>query len=112
MDIMKLETLRDSLERMDPIHQERIFEILKDKNIEYTKNKNGVFVNMSLFTNTIIEEINNYLLYVRLQQRQLQEGEKNKEIYKNIINNDIQKNSITSETNNTLKDNRDKMYLQ
>ena len=105
MDSMKLETLRDSLEKMEPIHQKRIFEILKNKNIEYTKNTNGVFINMSLFTNTIIEEINNYLLYVKLQQKQLQQGEKDKELYKKIINSD-------STENNIIKDNKDKVYLE
>ena len=105
MDIIKLETLRDSLEKMEPIHQKRIFEILKNKNIEYTKNTNGVFINMSLFTNTIIEEINNYLLYVKLQQKQLQQGEKDKELYKKIINSD-------STENNIIKDNKDKVYLE
>ena len=109
MDIIKLENLRDSLEKMEPIHQERIFEILKSKNIEYTKNINGVFVNMSLFTLNIIEEINNYLLYVRLQQRQLEQGESDKEEYKKLINNTITKNSVIR---NNDKDNKGNLYLE
>jgi hypothetical protein len=109
MDIIKLENLRDSLEKMEPIHQERIFEILKNKNIEFTKNINGVFVNMSLFTLNIIEEINNYLLYVRLQQRQLEQGESDKEEYKKLINNTITENAVIR---NNDKDNKGNLYLE
>jgi hypothetical protein len=109
MDIIKLENLRDSLEKMEPIHQERIFEILKNKKIEFTKNINGVFVNMSLFTLNIIEEINNYLLYVRLQQRQLEQGESDKEEYKKLINNTITENAVIR---NNDKDNKGNLYLE
>ena len=82
MEEVTLECLRDDIEKMDKIHQERIFSILRDSKIDYTKNSNGVFINMSLLNKKIIEEIKNYILYVELQQQQLNKVEEDKEHYK------------------------------
>ena len=82
MEELTLKYLRDDIEKMEKIHQERIFDILKKSNIEYTKNSNGVFFNMTLLNKTIIDEIKSYILYVELQQQQLKKVEEDKEIYK------------------------------
>ena len=47
-DINELKRLRDHIENMDSIHQVHIFKILKQNQIEYTENNNGVFINMTL----------------------------------------------------------------
>tara|TARA_B100001057_G_scaffold496065_1_gene596563 strand:- start:3899 stop:4207 length:309 start_codon:yes stop_codon:yes gene_type:complete len=82
MEGVTLECLRDDIEKMDKIHQERIFNILKESKINYTKNSNGVFINMSLLNKKIIDQIKNYILYVELQQQQLNKVEEDKEHYK------------------------------
>ena len=82
MEELTLKCLRDDIEKMEKIHQERIFDILKKSNIEYTKNSNGVFFNMTLLNKTIIDEIKSYILYVELQQQQLKKVEEDKELYK------------------------------
>jgi len=48
-DINELKQLRDHIENMDTIHQIHIFKILKQNQIEYTENNNGVFINMTLW---------------------------------------------------------------
>jgi hypothetical protein len=106
-----LENLRDSLEKLEPIHQKRVFDILKTHKIEFTKNKNGVFVNMSLFDDIIVEKINNYLLYVKLQQKQLQQGEVDKEIYKKMFN-DIPYALGNENVIIKSKDNKDNLCLE
>ena len=82
MEGVTLECLRDDIEKMDKIHQERIFNILKESKINYTKNSNGVFINMSLLNKKIIDQIKNYILYVELQQQQLNKVEEDKAHYK------------------------------
>ena len=67
---------------------------------------------MSLFTLNIIEEINNYLLYVRLQQRQLEQGESDKEEYKKLINNTITENAVIRNNDKDNKDNKGNLYLE
>ena len=76
-----LQTLRDEIEKIEPIHQQRIFEIMKNKRISYTENNNGIFINLTTVDEETIKEIKSYLLYVDLQQEQLDKGEKDKEDY-------------------------------
>ena len=76
-----LQTLRDDIEKMEPIHQQRVFEIMKNKRISYTENNNGIFINLTTVDEETIKEIKSYLLYVDLQQEQLEKGEKDKEDY-------------------------------
>lgn len=76
-----LQSLRDEIEKMEPIHQQRVFEIMKNKRISYTENNNGIFINLTTVDEETIKEIKSYLLYVDLQQEQLDKGEKDKEDY-------------------------------
>ena len=76
-----LQSLRDEIEKMEPIHQQRVFDIMKNKRISYTENNNGIFINLTTVDEETIKEIKSYLLYVDLQQEQLDKGEKDKEDY-------------------------------
>lgn len=78
----ELITLRDSIEKMEKIHQMHVFKILKKSNIEYTENSNGIFFNITMLENNHIKEIVSYMDYVTLQQKQLNKIEEDKERYK------------------------------
>jgi hypothetical protein len=78
----ELITLRDSIEKMEKIHQMHVFKILKKSNIEYTENSNGIFFNITMLENNHIKEIVSYMDYVTLQQKQLNKIEDDKERYK------------------------------
>ena len=71
-EITDLKRLRDNIEKMERIHQIHIFKILKENQIEFTENSNGVFVNMTLLDDTTLKQINNFIKYVNLQQKQLE----------------------------------------
>ena len=86
-EITDLKRLRDDIEKMERIHQIHIFKILKENQIEFTENNNGVFVNMTLFDNTTLKQINTFIKYVNLQQKQLEsiediKAQYQKEFYK------------------------------
>ena len=86
-EITDLKRLRDNIEKMERIHQIHIFKILKENQIEFTENSNGVFVNMTLFDNTTLKQINTFIKYVNLQQKQLEsiediKAQYQKEFYK------------------------------
>ena len=59
-DINELKLLRDHIEIMDSIHQVHIFKILKQNQIEYTENNNGVFINMTLLNSHTLKHIKNF----------------------------------------------------
>ena len=65
-EITDLKRLRDNIEKMERIHQIHIFKILKENQIEFTENSNGVFVNMTLLDDTTLKQINNFIKYVNL----------------------------------------------
>ena len=83
MDTNALQMLRDSIESMEKVHQLRILEIIKNNNIDYTENTNGIFINMTMLSIQLITSIQEYIKYVGLQQQQLDKGEKDKETLKN-----------------------------
>lgn len=77
-----LTSLRDNIENMEKIHQVHILKIFKKYNVEYTENTNGIFINMSILKDEAITEIKSYIEYVKLQQKQLEKVEAEKESYK------------------------------
>tara|TARA_Y100001936_G_scaffold188150_1_gene186278 strand:+ start:243 stop:533 length:291 start_codon:yes stop_codon:yes gene_type:complete len=86
-EITDLKRLRDNIETMERIHQIHIFKILKENQIEFTENSNGVFVNMTLLDDTTLKQINSFIKYVNLQQKQLEsiediKAQYQKEFYK------------------------------
>jgi len=83
MDANALQVLRDGIESMEHVHQLRILEIIKNNNIEYTENSNGIFINMTILPSQLITSIKEYIKYVGLQQQQLDKVEKDKETLKN-----------------------------
>jgi len=85
--ITNLKLLRDEIEKMDSIHQIHIFKILKENQIEFTENSNGVFINMTLLDELTLKQINTFIKYVNLQQKQLEtvediKAQYQKEFYK------------------------------
>jgi len=74
--------LRDTIEKLEKIHQMHILEIFNKYGVEYTENANGVFVNMTILKEDIIADITSYIDYVNLQQLQLEKVEAEKDAYK------------------------------
>jgi hypothetical protein len=97
MNTEYLQNLRDEIEKMEPIHQSRIFEIIKNKKLSYTENNNGIFINLTTIDEETIKDIKSYLLYVDLQQEQLDKGEQDKKKYINQFYKD-NKDIVESET--------------
>jgi len=82
MNNTELLKIRDEVEKMEKIHQVNILKIFKKHNIDFTENSNGIFINMTILNSDILEEINSYISYVNLQQKQLNKIEQDKERYK------------------------------
>jgi hypothetical protein len=62
---------------------------LVKNNIKYSENRNGIFVNMNSFDESTIKEIEKSLLYIKNQEKSLQDIETIKEeINKDYFEND------------------------
>ena len=78
----ELIALRENIQNLSKFHQIEVFRILKKNNVEYTENRNGIFVNMNKLKQNSITLLNDYLNYVYKQQTQIENMEKKAEHYK------------------------------
>ena len=62
----ELKELKDIIGQLEEFQKVEIYKIIKNNEIKYTSNKNGVFINMKLITPRCIEEINNYLKFIKI----------------------------------------------
>ena len=84
----KLISMRDQIEKLEKRQHIEIIKIIQKYNINFTENRNGIFLNMKDLTKVCIKELNNYLSYIDIQQKQLNSAEKIKKTYvNNFFNN-------------------------
>jgi len=81
MDILIV--LREQLQALSKFHQIEVFRLLQKQKVDYTENRNGIFVNMNSLDNECILELQEYIKYVSTQQDHLEVIEKKKEEYAN-----------------------------
>ena len=63
-----LKLLRDELENnLEEFQQIEIFKIIDKHNIKYTRNNNGIFLNMKLINSDSIKEIKDYLKFINIK---------------------------------------------
>jgi hypothetical protein len=80
----ELNYIRDTIENMNKFNQIEVLRLLSKHNeVTLNENKYGVHINLSELKKEILEEIEVYIKYVNTQEVTLDQGEKEKEIYKN-----------------------------
>ena len=73
-------TIRNKIEKMNKIHHVKFFEILKNNDIPFSENRNGIFFNMNNFNDNIINQIDDYIQYIQKQEDNLKQTEKLKNV--------------------------------
>lgn len=82
--VSELNYLRESIENMNKFNQVEVLRILnKNKDITINENKYGIHINLSNLKNEVLDELSSYLKYVNIQENNLSEIEKQKELYRN-----------------------------
>ena len=79
----KLVSMRDQIEKLDKKQHIEIVKIIQKYKINFTENRNGIFLNMKDLTKVCIKDLNNYLSYIDIQQKQLNSAENIKKTYVN-----------------------------
>jgi len=79
----ELNNLRLLIENMPPSSHEEIFNIIKQYNVTFTENTNGIFINMKLLGEKCLDEINSHIKWLNDQKEYLQKDELVKQKYKN-----------------------------
>lgn len=74
-----LTNLKNIIEKMDIIHHKKILLIFKKYNIIISENRNGSFINITNINDNIIQELNDYIIYINKQEKNLIDIENLKE---------------------------------
>lgn len=82
---MNLRELRDKINQLQDYEKKEIFTILKNK-VKYTQNKNGLFFNMSSWTDEIKEMVEKFIIFIEENKYKLKKRE---EIQNNLIEKSI-----------------------
>jgi hypothetical protein len=83
-DFNKINSIRESIENMSKFNQIEILKIItRHKEVIINENKNGIHLNLSDFSDNILDELLVYINYVTTQEKELNNIEKQKESYKN-----------------------------
>ena len=69
---------------MNKFNQVAILKILKaEENVVLNENQYGIHVNLTELSNDVLRKIHSYVQYVNTQQQNLEQAEKQKELFKN-----------------------------
>lgn len=74
----ELLSLRNTIETLPKETHLEIFKILRINDVEFSENKNGIFVNLSFVMPNVINKIKKYLTYVSKQENMINEIETQK----------------------------------
>lgn len=89
LNIEKKKLVRD-IEKLSKIELEEVFNLLKNKNIEYTSNNNGIFINLKNFDKNLVKELQNYVFFLQTNKKKLDiDIQNNINIVKNYNKNNI-----------------------
>ena len=81
--ISELTNIRDSIEAMTKFNQVEILRIFVKHSVTINENKYGIHINLTDLSPQLIAELNIYINYVKSQEFQLDQNEKQKETFKN-----------------------------
>lgn len=84
----QLFNIRNKIENMNKIHHIKFFEIIKNHNLTFSENRNGIFFNMNLLNKQMFEDIENYIKYINAQESNLTATENLKKNFKKEYFND------------------------
>ncbi len=75
-----LKVLRDDIDNLDKTKHIELFKLIKKYNIQYSSNKNGIFINLSFIEKEFIEKIKEFVDLIKEQDSYINkiEDEKNK----------------------------------
>ena len=80
-----IEKIKNSIETMDKYYQIEILKILSKNASKINENKSGVYVNLSFLPKKVIDELQEYIDYIRDQEKSLVTMEYQKEEFKNTF---------------------------
>ena len=119
---VKKKFIIEKVQNFNQFEQVELFKIFRKENISYSENNNGIFINLNLVNNKIINKIEKFIKYCILKKEHLNKEKIKQENLKNLLtsknkskpqhnNNKIDK-THTYIFNNELDIDQNDMYYQ
>lgn len=80
--------IRTKIDKLNEDELSEVFRIIKNAGEKYTINKNGIFVNLNSLKEDTISNLSSFLIFCERNNRLINEDERNREIYKQLVNHD------------------------
>ena len=62
---LELKNLRDEISSLEDFQQMEVLKIVDKNDVKYTKNNNGIFLNMKILDDDCLKEIYNFLEFIK-----------------------------------------------
>ena len=103
MDVNKFQRIKNEITKLDKIHHLKIFKLLKDNEVKFSENRNGIFINMATIDENTLEQLAKTLIYIKEQEKDLKDIETYKKGLESdffIKNNKVVKDNLPVSYNN------------
>jgi hypothetical protein len=92
-------TIQMNVSKLTDNENLELFKIILDSNTNYTKNNNGIFLNLNWIDKNLLLKINNYILFCIKSQNEISKYE----LMKTLLNDSINTKEINCEEENYVK---------
>lgn len=75
-DLVQQHEMKDVIDTFDSQQYAELYRIIQNSGAEYTKNVNGIFVNLKLLSDDTLLEVKHYVDYIKETNARLQSREK------------------------------------
>lgn len=75
----RIKNLRNTIQSFSKEKQLDVFKLCKSKNIFYSENKNGIFINLTELDAKQLIELDKFVTYINAQEKEIQQMEHEKE---------------------------------
>ena len=82
-NMFQINNIRKTIESMNKFNQIEVLRILKNSKATLNENNYGVFINLTNLDYDILKKLDDYIEYVKVQEKNLNNVEKQKENYIN-----------------------------
>jgi len=91
-------TIQTNVSKLTDNENLELFKIILDANANYTKNNNGVFLNLNWIDEDLLNKINNYIIFCIKSQNEISKYE----LMKTLLNDSINTKEINGDIENNL----------
>ena len=96
-------TIQTNVSKLTENENLELFKIILDANANYTKNNNGVFLNLNWIDEDLLNKINNYIIFCIKSQNEISKYE----LMKTLLNDSINTKEINGDIENNLSTDND-----